>query len=422
MIFRGGDYFARPRHRRRSQHTWSLGIEEQFYLLWPLVLCAVLWRARPGASLGPRLWLVVAVCFAGAVASTAALATTYAVDDPGRAYYGTDTRGAAILIGAGLAALLAARDPQAREAGGAAAPPSTARWGPTVLGGLAAVAVAGLAWAATHVSGGDRGLYGGGMAAVALAVAVVVAHAVLVPSGWSARALAVRPLRVLGLISYGVYLWHWPVFIAANADRTGLEGLSLFAARCGITLTLATLSYVLVERPVQLRVRWRRPALAVTGAGVAVAAGAAVLVSLTAVPPMPAVARDSSVSDVVDRFVAGGEREGGLAGDLGSDTATRSTEPTTSPEARPSPQLHHRRPGRPIVVDVFGDSVAWTLVTYLPSHPELDVRDRTLMGCGSAGPHRSATPGATTPGSCPTAGPGPGPGRAPWLATTRTSR
>jgi hypothetical protein len=325
----------------------------------------------------------VGICLGGAAASTAALAATYTVDDPGRAYYGTDTRGAAILVGAGLAALLAVRDGRVREAGGVTAPPPTAvRWGRTALSGAAAIAVVGLAWAATHMSGGDRGLYGGGMAAVALAVAVVVAHVVLVPSGWSARALSVRPLPALGLISYGVYLWHWPVFIAANADRTGLEGLPLFAARCVATLTLATLSYVLVERPIQLRVRARRPVLAITGAGVAVSAGAAVLVSLTAVPPGPAVARDSSVSAVVDRFVAGGGREDSLAGDLWSDPGARTSEPSASPEPRPRPRLHHRRPGRPIVVDVFGDSVAWTLVTYLPSHPELDVRDRTLMGCG----------------------------------------
>jgi peptidoglycan/LPS O-acetylase OafA/YrhL len=383
MILRGGDYFAQTAAPSPLEHTWSLGIEEQFYLVWPLVLCAVLWSRRPGASLRPRLWVLVTICLAGAAASTAALAATYAVGDPGRAYYGTDTRGAAILVGAALAALVAVRDQRCREAGGVAAPPSTpARWGRTVLGGLAAVAVAGLAWAATHVSGGDRGLYGGGMAAVALAVAVVVAHVVLVPSGWSARALSVRPLPALGLISYGVYLWHWPVFIAANADRTGLEGLPLFAARCGVTLALAALSYALVERPVQLGVRMRRPALAITGAGVAVAAGAAVLVSVTAVPPGPAVARDSSVAEVVDRLVAGGGRAGGLAGDPGSDPPARTTEPSASPEPQPSPQLHHRRPGRPIVVDVFGDSVAWTLVTYLPSHPELDVRDRTLMGCG----------------------------------------
>ena len=184
MILRGGDYFAQTAAPSPLEHTWSLGIEEQFYLVWPLVLWAVLRIRRPGASPQPRLWMLVAVCLVGAAASTAALAATYVVDDPGRAYYGTDTRGAAILVGAGLAALLAVRDRRGRAASGVTAPPPTAtRWESTTLGGLAAIAGIGLAWAATHVSGGDRGLYGGGMAAVALAVAVVVAHVVLVPIG-----------------------------------------------------------------------------------------------------------------------------------------------------------------------------------------------------------------------------------------------
>ena len=113
------------------------------------------------------------------------------------------------------------------------------------------------------------------MAGIALAVAVVIAHVALVPSGWSARLLSLPPLPVLGRISYGVYLWHWPVFIAANADRTGLDGLTLFAVRCLLTVGVASLSYVLVERPIQLRVRPRRPVFVATGAGVAIAAGAA---------------------------------------------------------------------------------------------------------------------------------------------------
>ena len=116
-------------------------------------------------------------------------------------------------------------------------------------------------WASTHLSGTDEVLYRGGMAVVALAVAVVIAHVALVPSGWSARLLSVPPLPALGRISYGVYLWHWPVFIAANADRTGLDGLALFSVRCLVTVGIAGLSYVLVERPIRLRVRPRRPVL-----------------------------------------------------------------------------------------------------------------------------------------------------------------
>jgi len=385
MTFRGGDYFAQTAAPSPLQHTWSLGIEEQFYLLWPLVLGAVLYRRRPGRTSrralargrAPLWWLVV-VCGVGAVASTAALAVAYSAEDPGRAYYGTDTRGAGLLIGAGLAALLALRSERHAELRESAAPVAqrsvTRGWRRVGLGGLAAAAAVATLWASTHLSGTDEVLYKGGMALIALAVAVVIAHVVLVPSGLSARLLSVQPLPALGRISYGIYLWHWPVFIAANADRTGLNGLTLFTVRCLLTVGIAFLSYVLVERPIQLRMRLRRPVFAATGAGVAVAAGAVVLVATTATPALPARPTEASVAAAVHRF---------LEGDVGTDDRGKGLRKTTKPpRSRPKPPLHHRRPGQPVVVDVFGDSVAWTLVNYLPSHPDVDVRDRTLMGCG----------------------------------------
>jgi hypothetical protein len=326
------------------------------------------------------LWWLVVVCAAGAVASAAALAATYSADDPGRAYYGTDTRGAGLLIGAGLAALLALRSERDAERPGQSAAPARPRsvtggWRRSGLGGAAAAAAVATLWASTHLSGTDEVLYQGGMAVFALAVAVVIAHVVLVPSGWSARLLSVQPLPALGRISYGVYLWHWPVFIAVNADRTGLNGLTLFVVRCLVTVGIALLSYMLVERPIQLRMRLRRPVFAATGAGIAVAAGVVVMVATTATPALPARPTEESVVAAVDRF---------LEGDAGAeDRAKGPTRKTAKPpQSRPEPPLHHRRPGQPVVVDVFGDSVAWTLVNYLPGHPDLDVRDRTLMGCG----------------------------------------
>ena len=110
---------------------------------------------------------------------------------------------------------------------------------------------AGLAWAWSHASGGDARLYRGGLLMVALAVAVLLAHVVLVPRGWSARVLSVAPLVLVGRISYGIYLWHWPTFIALNSDRTGRQGAELFVLRCLVTLGIAALSYVLVERPIR---------------------------------------------------------------------------------------------------------------------------------------------------------------------------
>ncbi|NPD06468.1 acyltransferase family protein [Nocardioides sp. zg-1308] len=400
MVLRGGDYFAQTAAPSPLEHTWSLGIEEQFYLLWPLVLCAVLVGCRtPRTSAGSsdggrvraRLWALVVLCGVGAVASAVALAAVWSPADPGRAYYGTDTRGGAILVGAALAAFLAVRGERGaalreRPFTSVAPRPAARGWRRTALGALAALATAVVVGASTRLSGTDPALYRGGMAAVALAVAVVIAHVVLVPSGWSARLLSLPPLPALGRISYGVYLWHWPVFVAANADRTGLDGLTLLAVRCLLTVGIAAVSYVLVERPVQRGLHPRRPVLGVAEAGVALAAGAVVLLATTTVPSLPVQQADASVA--LDRFLRGED-----GGDDGGDgrtsedgdrdrTRDRTKAGSERPTPRPTPELHRRRPGQPVVVDVFGDSVAWTLVNYLPAHPELDVRDRTLMGCG----------------------------------------
>ena len=151
MTFRGGDYFAQTAAPSPLEHTWSLGIEEQFYLLWPLVLCAVLYRRR-GVRRGATsrevacglLWWLVALCGVGALASTAALAVTYSAEAPGRAYYGTDTRGAALLAGAALAALLALRNerhPELCDEPAVPAPPvPVTGWRRVGLGALAATA------------------------------------------------------------------------------------------------------------------------------------------------------------------------------------------------------------------------------------------------------------------------------------------
>jgi hypothetical protein len=106
-----------------------------------------------------------------------------------------------------------------------------------------------VAWAS--VEGSSDGLYRGGLFLLAVATAAVIAAAAHPEAGPLARALRVAPLRWLGLVSYGVYLWHWPVYIVLDGRRTGLEGWSLVAVRVAVTLVFATASYILVEQPVR---------------------------------------------------------------------------------------------------------------------------------------------------------------------------
>ena len=371
MILHGDDYFSQTAAPSPFEHTWSLGIEEQFYLAWPLLLTSLLVGAGSARGRRTALRWVQGLCVAGAVVSTLLLADLYRAEDPGRAYYGTDTRGASLLVGAALAVGIARRWPSAGTVQGQL----TSRRARVVLGVLAAGAVMVLGWAVGRAGGGDTWLYRGGLLLVALAVAIVLAHVVLVPDGWSARVLSPRPLVLLGRISYGVYLWHWPVYVAVNAGRTGRTGLELFALRCLVTLALAAASYVLVERPLRGLINQPRSWRAI-GAGAAVASAAVVVALVSA--PVP-VAR-AGVEPLSPATRNGIDAVGPVPEDV------REAPDGRRPEAghRSARRHHHPLAGREPVVDVFGDSLAWTLVSYLPDIPGLDVLDRTILGCGVA--------------------------------------
>ena len=362
MISRGGDYFAQTAAPSPLQHTWSLGIEEQFYLLWPLLMLGLLAGRRP-------LRRLFVTCVVGATACAVWLSLLYRADDPARAYFGTDTRAASLLVGAALAAALAARL-AGRDEGGVELGPRSRMLALAVA--VVGVMITGVAW--TLLSGDDARLYRGGLAVTALAVAAVIAHVVLVPDGLSARALSLAPLPALGRISYGVYLWHWPVYIVVNADRTGQQGMELFGLRCLVTVAIAWSSYSVLERPIRSAGWWRGQPLAWTAGLAAVAAVAAMVMVTTTLPGRATDVAGQPITDGID---------GTDGRDKLAPTSPTSPEPPRAEPAStmPSPSSH-RRPGEPVVVDVFGDSVAWSLVTYLPKEAGIDVRDRTSLGCG----------------------------------------
>lgn len=241
-------------------HAWSLAIEEQFYVVFPVFVAAVLGWAKAGRrGLAVLLGLLVAASLAVALALGA---------DPSRVYYGTDTRIAELLLGACLA--LWAADPGVQLA---------ERRRPFLIAlGLAASLATLAVWAMVDQT--HPWLYRGGFAAYGVVSAVLVAATVA--PGPLRTVLAWAPLRGLGLVSYGVYLYHWPIYLWLTPYRTGLGPGALFALQVGLTLVVSVASYGLLEQPIR-RGTLRGP----RAVGLAVAASALVAVAVLATTITP---------------------------------------------------------------------------------------------------------------------------------------
>jgi len=256
-IAAGGDYWATLLRPSPLRHTWSLAIEEQLYLIWPLVVAGVLrWRRNP------RAVLVVSVI--GALASAALMESLFAAGiSRSRLYYGTDTRAAAVFLGATLASARVVLGPR--------------RWAATRPARHAAGVVAALALAvAWWRLDGSSGLAYQLLPLIGVAGALVVASvADRRHPGPVGRILNVPGLPALGRISYGVYLYHWPIFLVLDHERTGLDGWVLTAVRIAATVAVAAASYHYVEEPIRTR-RWfagrTGRAAVVAGAAIAVIA------------------------------------------------------------------------------------------------------------------------------------------------------
>ena len=390
------DLFATP---SPFQHFWSLAVEEQFYVVFPLVVVG-LTAARRSST---RRWTLAVVLSAVIVASTVQLAALHErAGATSRAYYGTDARVAEILVGALLATVLVGPGGLRVLRGPARAASAT-----TGLAGLAGLAAA-------YVSWGDRdtALYQGGFLAVAVCAAAVIASACQ-PGSPVGRILGVGALVRLGWISYGTYLFHWPIFILVDERRTGLGPAPLLAVRCGLTIALAVVSYALVESPIR---HGRLPGrVAVLGwVNGAVAAIAVVALASGQLPTAPAGA--DGPGDVVAAGVAGasttttvpGPTPAGAADPtqgaqpLAGDAAQPSG-PTPTTEAQPPPSgeqvphgfaadpeqasVHPVPEGPPgaLRVAVVGDSIAENLAAGLAvwaaERGDVVVYDASVRGC-----------------------------------------
>ncbi len=228
------------------EHVWSLAIEEQFYVIWPLVfLLAWRWKGRRGVT-------IAATVLAGAFSAWQLWLGAAATGGFERIYVGTDTRAPAFLFGALLVA--------GADAGGRYLR-SAARIVPL---GITALVVA-----AVWFDGEARFTYTGGLLAVSMVGAITVwAAARLDRTSLPARLLAVRPLQLVGRWSYGIYLFHWPVVVFVGAQR--FDPWVQFAVVSLASIALAAVSYEVVEDRIRggrlTRRRFAVVALAAAGA------------------------------------------------------------------------------------------------------------------------------------------------------------
>jgi peptidoglycan/LPS O-acetylase OafA/YrhL len=244
------------------QHLWSLAVEEQFYVIWPLLLV-------PGLVLLGRKRLPYVVV--GGIAGSAALMwILYNPSDPTRVWNGTDTRAFLLLMGILLALVWPYLERMRR--------------GLPLLELFGVAALIGTVLLFRQMHDYDPTLWRGGDLAASLCFVVLIA-AVAHPGTGIGEALGVQPLRWLGERSYGIYLWHWPV---VELMRPGVDiswtGPGVVVAQAAIVLSAAALSYRYIEQPIRTGSLQRRLAeysrrirLEVVGAGAMGLAAALIL-------------------------------------------------------------------------------------------------------------------------------------------------
>ncbi len=307
-------------------HYWSLGVEEQFYVAWPFVLVMLLRWLQRRAVTERLLMSLVALWVLSALA--APLTARWWSNDA--AYYATWARASEVMSGAVLAAVLARRRP--------------ATW----WAFLAPLALAIMAVAVVLTPAGHGWAFSGGLPLFGLVSALLIAG--LQTPGLYQWVLSARPLVWIGRLSYGIYLFHWPVFVILDEQRTGLDGMSLASLRLAVTMAFAVASYHLLEHPI----RTGRALPSARRLSAALGAGVLVVGALAVTSDVPVTASPADIPTVV----------------TAAPTSVPSTVPTDS---SPSATETTAAPPEAEVLALLGDSVpAWLVRDGAPGFARTD--------------------------------------------------
>jgi peptidoglycan/LPS O-acetylase OafA/YrhL len=284
------------------EHYWSLAIEEQFYWVWPLALVGLV-------AFADRFRRPIAVVIVPLTAASSVVAIVIALAaGPDAAYWSTFARLPEILVGASVAAVLRVRTP------------SRSSWSSVAVVALAVIVVASCTWPSA-----SGPAYTGWLPVFALASAALVVG--LQVPGPLRSALSLRPLVWLGAISYGVYLYHWPVFVLLRERGWELSRPPGLIVALSITIGLAVLSYRIVEQPIRTST-WR-PRLAIGGA--ALLTSASVFAALLVVPTSQAAIRADD-----DLFAASAAAAGGFAASIDTRPLATAAPTTVTPPPPPN--------------------------------------------------------------------------------------
>lgn len=338
------------------RHIWSLAVEEQWYVFWPLVMAVL----APFGLRGRRAPGVGLALLALAGLSSIWMAVLFDPLDISRVYYGTDTRAQQLLVGAALAWLTVA------------VPAETVRVRLQRARHLVSAVFVGFLTAVAFIGDEETWLYHGGLLALSVAGAVLVLAAAVPgnagPLGW----LASRPFVAVGLRSYGIYLWHWPVIVLVGpAMGIDLPDVPLGLLQVAVTIGLNELMFRFVETPV--RSADLRPARMLFGwsAGGVVTAVAAVTLLANDLPSLPdvEVLRPDPETLVAADVVAAGPQATVTSpnGSAGALPPPAPDGPIAAPDAAgDEPAVEPASAARAQRLMLVGDSTAFVLASNRP--------------------------------------------------------